>query len=120
MVELILEALRAMRPPFALYEADLHSLVEQALEARNLPYVHEAKIGAGCRIDFRVGAIGLEIKKGKPNRTALLAQLRRYAACDALEGIVVVSWQRVALPGSVAGKPVYGLSLSALWGVSLP
>ena len=109
-----------MRPPFALYEVDLLAMVAQAFCARGLSYEHEARIGNGCRIDYRIGDVGVEIKNGKPNRKALLAQLQRYAACECIQSLVVVSWQRVPLPREVNGKAVVGLSLSALWGVSLP
>ena len=120
MKEAVMEALCAMRPPFVLYEADLHAIVEQSFTQRNLPYAHEVSIGRGCRIDYVIGNVGVEIKKGKPNRTQLLRQVERYAACERIGEIIVVSWQSVALPKEVYGKPVHMLSLSALWGVSLP
>ena len=76
------EALQAMRPPFVPYEIDLHRLVEQRLTEAGLPFAHEAKIGAGCRIDYLVGDVGIEIKKGKPAPDPLKRQLLRYAACE--------------------------------------
>jgi len=116
----VLEALRAMRPPFALYEADIHRMVGECLSGCGFTCQHEAKIAAGCRIDYLIGGIGVEIKKGKPKPAALIAQLRRYAQSEQIECLIVVSWQSVPVPGRIEGKPVYSLSLSQLWGVSLP
>lgn len=120
MEDAVLDALRAMRPPFQPLEADLHALVGAQLEACGLPHTHEARLMQGCRIDFLVGDVGVEIKNGKPSPKTLCAQLSRYAQCPALGALVVVSWRAVALPPSIGGKPVHALSLSALWGVSLP
>ena len=109
-----------MRPPFAPYEMDLHRLVEQALTQGGLTYAHEARIAPGCRIDFLVDAVGIEIKKGKPSTTVLMRQLLRYTSCDAVSGLILVSQRSVKLPATVAGKPLRVLSLPQLWGVSLP
>ena len=120
MGETVLEALRAMRPPFALYEADLHALIGQRFSQSGLSYTHEAAIAKGCRIDYLVGDVGVEIKKGKPQSKALLRQLKRYAQCDSVQTLVVVTWQSVVLPNTINGKPVHTLALTKLWGVSLP
>ena len=120
MAEIVLQALRAMRPPFILYEIDLHHLVECRLDECGLEYRHEAAIAKGCRIDYLVGDVGVEIKKGKPRAETLVRQLSRYAASDQVNSLVVVSWQSVGLPKKLNGKPIYPLALAKLWGVSLP
>ena len=120
MLQAVLNALRELRSPFALYEADIHGWVASRLTEAGLPFVHEAVIGKGCRIDFLVGGIGVEIKKGKPAAAALLPQLRRYAACEAVTGLIVLTQRSVRLPDALSGKPVRQLTLSQLWGVALP
>ena len=120
MTDAVLEALRAMRPPFAPYETDLHAMVFERLTECGLSAVHEAPLGGGCRIDFWVEGVGIEIKRGKPRPDVLLAQLNRYAQSDRILSLVVVSWQSVRLPSSIEGKPVHTLALGKLWGVSLP
>ena len=120
MADKVLEALRAMRPPFALYETDIHRMVGECLLGCGFTCQHEARIAKGCRIDYLVGSVGVEIKKGKPKPATLVAQLQRYAQSEQIESLIVVSWQSVRLPGCIGGKPVYPLSLSQLWGVSLP
>jgi len=109
-----------MRPPFALYEMDLHRLVGERLAECGFTCLHEAAIAKGCRIDYLVDDIGVEIKKGKPKAPVLLKQLARYAQSDRVGSLIVVSWQSVALPNCINGKPIHSLALSQLWGVSLP
>ncbi len=120
MLEEVCAALREMRPPFVPYEADLHALVGERLRESGLPCEHEARLGPGCRIDYLVGDVGVEIKKGKPAPRARLPQLARYARCEGLSALVVVTQRRVALPPSLYGKPLRQLPLWQLWGVSLP
>ncbi|MCE5344559.1 MAG: hypothetical protein LLF96_13390 [Eubacteriales bacterium] len=120
MAEPVLEALRAMRPPFAPYEADLHQLIARRLSECGYAYQHEASLAAGCRIDYLVGDVGIEIKKGKPRPAELLRQLTRYAQCDGIQSLIVLTWRSVKLPEKLLGKPVRTLTLSQLWGVSLP
>ena len=113
-------ALMELRSPIAMYETDLHACVGQRLTAAGLPFVHEARIAKGCRIDFLVGGIGVEIKKGKPSAATLAAQLQRYAACDAVGGLIVITERSVRLPPAILGKPVRCIPLSQLWGIALP
>jgi len=120
MQESVLEALRAMRPPYALYEADIHRMVGQRLSECGFTFRHEATVARGCRIDYLVGDVGVEIKKGKPRPTDLRRQLARYAQCENIRSLIVLSWRSVELPGEIGGKPVQTLALSQLWGVSLP
>lgn len=113
-------ALMELRSPIAMYETDIHACVGQRLTAAGLPFTHEARLAPGCRIDFLVGTVGVEIKKGKPSAATLAAQLRRYAACDAVGGLIVVTERSVRLPKTILGKPVRLITLSQLWGIALP
>lgn len=120
MLQTVLDALQELRSPFALYEADLHQLVAKRLTEAGLHYVHEARLAPGCRIDYLVGSIGIEIKKGRPDAAAVKKQLLRYAACDGVEAIILLSQRTVSVPGMVLGKPVRVIVLNQLWGVALP
>jgi len=119
-LQTVLDALRELRSPFALYETDLHQMVAKRLTDAGLVFVHEARLGPGCRIDYLVGQIGIEIKKGKPDAAQLKRQLMRYAACEGIDALIVISPRSAALPRSVLGKPVVGIVLNQLWGVALP
>lgn len=120
MLSTVLDALKELRSPFAFYETDLHRLVAKRLDEAGLAYVHEARLGAGCRIDYLVEGVGVEIKKGKPDAARLKKQILRYAAFDSVSAIIVLSQRSVALPRTALGKPVCVLALDRLWGVALP
>ena len=72
------------------------------------------------RIDFLAGTIGIEVKKGRPDRRTLLAQITRYLESGRLSEIVVVMQRAVSLPERVLGRRVTVVSLNRLWGVALP
>ena len=116
----VLDALKELRSPFALYETDIHRMVAARLQEAGFSFTHEAKLGPGCRIDYLVENVGIEIKKGKPEANALKRQLARYAAFDQISAIIVLSQRAVDLPKSVLGKPVHVIVLNQLWGVALP
>ena len=120
MKNVVYEALQAMRPPFAAYEMDIHAMVGERLTEAGLAYLHEAMIGKGCRIDYLVGDVGIEIKKGKPALATLMRQLARYAASESVVALIVVSQWSVRLPHTIGGKPLSVLVLNQLWGVALP
>ena len=112
-------ALTAVRAPLQQGEYDLHRLLMDALDAAGIPYLHEARLGPRCRIDLLCGGVGVEIKRGKPERSRLLEQLGRYAACPQVEALVVACERSVALPPVLQGKPVKSLCLNRLWGIAL-
>ncbi|MBR3795377.1 MAG: hypothetical protein IKK34_05040 [Clostridia bacterium] len=119
-MECVLSALKTIRCGASCSEEELHALAAQALAAAGLSAQHEARLGPRCRIDFLCGEIGVEIKKSRPDRTKLIAQLSRYAACDQISALVVIAPRGVDLPGSLGGKPVKMLALERLWGIFLP
>ena len=116
----ISDALAAVRMPAQPEEYDIHAAVADALRDAGRAFEHEYRLGPRRRIDFRVGRIGIEVKKGRPASSALTAQLRRYMESDALDGAIVVVQRATALPETLGGKPVCLISLNRLWGVALP
>ena len=113
-------AIARVRMPARPEEYDIHAAVAQALAAAGLDYEHEARLGPRRRIDFLVGRVGIEVKKGRPAAAALVKQLRRYLETDGLDGVIVVAQRAAALPQVLCGKPVRLVSLDRLWGVALP
>ena len=114
------DALALVRMPAQPEEYDIHAAVADALAAAGLAYVHEYRLGPRNRIDFLVGRVGIEVKKGRPATSDLTRQLRRYLTADALDGLIVVTQRVTAVPGVICGKPVMLVSLNRLWGVALP
>lgn len=116
----VVAALASVRMPAQPEEYDIHAQVASALGAASIAYEHEYRLAPRCRIDFKAGAVGIEVKKGRPAPRALARQLSRYLASDALLAAVVVVQRAVALPPAIEGKPVVVVSLNRLWGVALP
>ena len=119
-LERVICALQTIRCGAACTEEELHVMTAGALHDAGISAIHEARLAPRCRIDFLAGNIGIEIKKNRPDRAKLLAQIARYAACEQISELVVVAPRGVNLPESVAGKRVTMLSLERLWGISLP
>lgn len=118
-MEQVIAALRTLRAPIQQGEYDLHRLVMDALDAAAIPYEHEAKLAPRCRIDLMCGGVGIEVKRGNVDRARIRQQLQRYAACEAVEGLVLVTEKTVDLPRTMNGKPVCLVCLNRLWGIAL-
>lgn len=116
----IATVLSTVRMPAQPEEYDIHAAVADALADAGLEYTHEYKLGPRCRIDFLVGRVGIEVKKGRPATADLTRQLRRYLESDALDGVIVVTQRVTVLPTAIHDKPVRLISLNRLWGVALP
>lgn len=118
--ERVLDALCAIRCGAADTEEALHKQAGDALRAAGFLPEHEKRLGPRCRIDFLVGEIGIEIKKSRPQRSALISQLSRYAQCGQIEELIVIAPRGVDMPAMIGGKRVTMLSLERLWGIWLP
>ena len=118
-MERVYEALTTLRAPLQQGEYDLHRLVMDALDASGIPWAHEVQLGPRCRIDLMCGSVGIEIKRGKVEKARILAQLQRYAACEQIDSLILVTEKTVALPRTIGGKPVRLICLNRLWGIAL-
>ena len=119
-MDAVAAALASVRMPAQPEEYDIHAAVARALSDAGLEYEHEYRLGPRRRIDFRVGRVGIEVKKGRPASSELRAQLQKYLESDALDAVIVVTQRVTALPATIGGKPVRLVSLNRLWGVALP
>lgn len=115
----IIDAISNLRAPLQQGEYDLHRLVMDELTAAGVPFAHEVKLGPRCRIDLLCGGVGIEIKRGLLDKARLLNQLRRYAVCEQIESLILVTEKTVALPRTIGGKPVRLICLNRLWGIAL-
>lgn len=119
-LESIQAALKTLRIGAACTEEELHDLAARAFERAGIQARHEVRLAPRCRIDFMVGTVGVEIKKSRPQRTALVAQISRYAACEQVQQLLVVAPRGVNLPHTIGGKRVTMMGLERLWGICLP
>ncbi len=115
----VYDALSALRVPLQQGEYDLHRLVMEALDKAAIPYEHEVRLAPRCRIDLMCGSVGVEIKRGAVDKSSVLRQLERYAACPQLSALILVTEKTIPLPHSICGKPVRLLCLNRLWGIAL-
>ena len=120
LLENVISAVRTIRSPLSQSEYDLHLLVSDAMRDAGINFRHEVMIAPRCRIDFLAGAIGIEIKRGRPHTKTLINQLTRYLASPRLDAIVVISERDAGLPATVLGKPCANISLQRLWGIAAP
>ena len=119
MLDQVLGALRTLRAPIQQGEYDLHQLVMDALAAYGVPCEHERKLAPRCRIDVFCGGVGVEIKRGKPEPARIRQQLARYAACEQVQALILVTERTVPVPHTLGGKPVRVICLNRLWGIAL-
>lgn len=112
--------LSTLRVPFTESEYQLHDCIAAALSSGGFVIQHEAVLGPRCRIDFLIDGIGVEVKRGKPQKAALLKQCARYMASDKLEALILVLDTSISLPRELNGKPLITFGLNRLWGVALP
>lgn len=98
-------ALARYRMPVSV-ERELQDSVERALRAEKLEFKREVARGAD-RIDFVVGAVGIELKV-KGSAGDVLRQLERYALWTDLTELLLVTTKgaHLALPRAVGGKPL--------------
>ena len=116
----VVRAMETIRCSAACSEEELHNQVAQAMARCGLEARHEVRLAPRCRIDFLCGGVGIEIKKSRPERAKLIAQLTRYAACEQVKALVVAAPRGVNLPREIGGKRVTMVALERLWGISLP
>ena len=115
----VLSILMTLRIRPQLGEYDLHELTLLALTAQGLSVKHEARLAPGCRVDMLCEGVAIEIKRGKPDRQALIRQLSRYAECPEVRGLIALTERSVDLPAMLCGKPVRSVCLNRLWGIAL-
>ncbi len=118
-MDAVYAALTTLRAPLQQGEYDLHRLVMDALDTAGLPWEHEVKLAPRCRIDLMCGDVGIEIKRGNVDKARVLDQLRRYAACEQVRSLILVTEKTVPLPRTLLGKPVRLVCLNRLWGIAL-
>lgn len=90
------------------------------LAEAEIPCAHEVSLAPRCRIDLVCpGGIGIEIKRGQPDRKRIVMQLTRYAACGQISSLILVTERTVAVPNRIHGKPISCVCLNRLWGIAL-
>ena len=118
-MDAVCSALLEVRAPLQQGEYDLHRLVMDTLSRQGVSFEHEVSLAPRCRIDLMCGSVGVEIKRGRVERAKVLRQLTRYAACERVAGLILVTEKSLGLPREIGGKPVRVVCLNRLWGIAL-
>ena len=96
-------------------EADLQRAIAQILTKHDIPFEKEKTLSRTERIDFLLeGGVGIEIKV-HGSATAVARQLQRYAKCDQIRSLVLLTSriQAGAQLDAYLGKPVKVLNVSS-------
>lgn len=112
--------LSGLRIPLIVNEYQLHEHIAAALRDGGFVIQHEATLAPRCRIDFLIDGVGIEVKRGKPQKAALIRQCARYLASEQLDALILVLDTSVSLPRKLGGKPLITFGLNKLWGIALP
>jgi hypothetical protein len=94
-------------------EDQLQEGLASALQSRGLEVQREVRLTARDRIDLLVERVGVEVKvAGRPD--GVVRQLRRYAASDQVDGLVLVTnrVRHLAVPDRLNDKPVVAVTLA--------
>lgn len=120
MVEEVISSLQRIRANPSPYEYDLQKIVADRLSKDGISFIPEYVLGKRSRIDFFIAGIGIEVKKGIPNRTNVLRQLEKYAEYEEIKHLILVSERKIFnMPKTIKGKPFTCIILSKNWGVAL-
>jgi len=93
-------------------EAELQAEIARVLVAEGIDARREVRLSDGrSRIDLLCGRVGIEVKikaSGRAPQSSVARQLQRYAHCDEVDALILVtsSWTHLDLPGELAGVPV--------------
>ncbi|HZK34273.1 MAG TPA: hypothetical protein VFD33_03050 [Bacillota bacterium] len=119
-IEEILSVLRRIRIGVTDSEFEIQDLIDDLMTKHEISYEKEYRLAARNRIDFFTDSgIGIEVKRGKPNKRQVLKQLERYTSFDEMRAIILVVDRNVNIPDQIKGKRCVLFGLNRLWGVAL-
>ncbi|QDE83274.1 hypothetical protein [Myxococcus xanthus] len=88
-------------------EAQLQQALAQVFTEAELPFQREVVLGDAGRIDFMVGALGVEVKV-EGSVSAVTRQILDYAEREEVHGLLLVTTRshHDGMPAQMRGKPV--------------
>ena len=101
-------------------EYEIQRDIADILSKAGIEYQKEYKLGKHNRIDFLIsGGIGIEVKKGKPNKSKVIEQLTRYTEFEVINSVILVIERSMDIPKEITGKPCLSFGLNKLWGITV-
>lgn len=112
-VSQILKTLSGVRFPLS-EETKTQAAIAESFDRAGIIYEREDRLSPVDRIDFTIGSIGLEVKI-KGSKRNIYNQVERYAQCDRIKELILVTNVPTGFPPEINGKPVYLLNLARAW-----
>lgn len=118
--EKIITALKKIRVNIIKEEYILQNHVAEALSEAGIGFVKEYKLAPRKRIDFFIEpGIGLEVKKGKPNKRRTVNQLKKYTAEERIKLLILVVERNLTIPEEINGVKCLSFGINRNWGIAL-
>ena len=116
----LLSILARLSIGFTHSEYEIQAMLADLLTEHGINHQKEYRLGPRNRIDFYTDqGIGIEVKRGRPNKAQLLRQLERYTSFKEIRAVVLVLDRNVNIPSEIKGKSCIVFGLNRLWGVAL-
>lgn len=103
------------------YESSVVDSIRSTLESNGVSFRKEVWLSSNSRVDFLTyDGVAIECKKGKPNSSMVSAQVERYARCEDVKAIILVSERGlISHIDEACGKPVRYVALTKNWGIAI-
>ncbi|MFN4283478.1 MAG: hypothetical protein ACK4NA_12650 [Alphaproteobacteria bacterium] len=96
-------------------EKRAQAMIGAALDAAGIAHVRERRLSDRDIVDFLAGGLGIEVKMRGARKQQVYKQLQRYAAHDAIAGLILVTNLSMGLPAEIGDKPCWYVSLGRAW-----
>lgn len=116
----IISALKGIRVNPIKEEYTLQEHVAKTLHNADISYCKEYRLAPRKRIDFFIEpGIGIEVKKGKPNKRRTIKQLEKYAAIEEIKLLILVVERNLTIPENINGVKCLSYGINRNWGIAL-
>lgn len=114
MIHNLLALLRSHRFPLS-SETKTQAEISRVLAEAGIAHEREVWLNDKDRIDFVAGDVGIEVKVKGYSKMQIYRQMERYAKCDWLATLVLVTNVPMGMPPEIDGVPVYVVNLAKAW-----
>lgn len=119
-VQNVIKVLKKLRINGIYEEYEIQADISKILKEHGIRFIKEYKLGPRNRIDFLLdNGIGIEVKKGKPNRSNVIAQIQRYTKFNEIDCLILVIERSMDIPSEINSKPCFSIGLNKQWGIAV-
>ena len=95
-------------------EAALKTKMTELMTQHEILFKREFALNKKDRPDFMIDSYAIEVKI-KGGAIAIYKQCERYAMCEGVKGVVLITNKAIGWPSFIAGKPTYVFDLGRAW-----